>query len=158
MLQSGIKLTNTMMKSSKVHEESWYISLYKDKALVCYNYSNYKFIIYSMLIIIIQWLHKEVRWSETSDIAKVGTGKAWTQPILSSTQPILLLIKWVVLQIPPGTYIARIAVVHTYRIYSICGAYSNSIPVHYYSSTNNPILVINFNCSTPSNSAACTNF
>ena len=47
---------------------------------------------------------------------------------------------------------------NTYRIYSICGAYSNSSPVRYYSSTNNLIFIINFNCSTPSNSAACTNF
>jgi len=45
-----------------------------------------------------------------------------------------------------------------YRIYSICGTYSNSSPVRYYSSTSNLILIINFNCSTPLNSTACTNF
>jgi len=45
-----------------------------------------------------------------------------------------------------------------YRIHSICVTPLNSSIVHYYSSANNPILMINFNCSTPSNNAVCANF
>jgi len=39
-------------------------------------------------------------------------------------------------------------------MHSICGAHSNSSTVHYYSSTNNLIFVINFNRGAPLNSAA----
>jgi len=42
-----------------------------------------------------------------SGIVKVGTGMAQAQPILSIAQPTLLLIKWVVLQIPPATYTVK---------------------------------------------------
>jgi len=40
-----------------------------------------------------------------SHIAKVGTGMMQTQPILSSAQPaLLLMIKWLMLQVPPGAH------------------------------------------------------
>jgi len=44
-----------------------------------------------------------------------------------------------------------------YCICSYCATPSNSTTVCYYLSTNNLGFVINFNCSTPSNSAAYAN-
>jgi len=50
-----------------------------------------------------------------------------------------------------------IVLVSIYCIYLICAASLNTTAVCYYLSTNNLIFVINFNCSTPSNSATYAN-